>query len=163
MAPTKVNDFLKGEDEEYIANKASKMLYFWPRKLKKNSRRDYKKKITLAYRILKHDPSQSLSMDGLEDRLNEAFKQLGSQKPKYLKDIFNKLMAFEKFKKTEPKDDFPMESEEEEANVCKKDQKWKELKSTMLRKLYKEFTNSYVDEDEEMEPPSTYDNKSTEP
>ena len=123
------------------------------RKLKKNSRRDYKKKITLAYRILKHNPAVPLDMNELEKRLNEGFSQLGSQKPKYLKDIFNKLMSFEKFKRNELSGDYPEESEEEPAPKSKKDRAWKELRDSILRQAYKQFTNKYVEEDEELELP----------
>ena len=152
MAPTKINDYLKEDDEEFIARKVKKMMYFWPRKLKRNSRRDYKKKITLAYRILKHNPVDSIEAEGLLEKFDEAFKALGSSKPKYQKDIFNKLMAFEKFKKTEPTDDFPNETDEDEPTVSSKDKAWKELKKEMLGRLYKDFTNKYREEDEEQRP-----------
>lgn len=152
MAPIKINDFLKDDDEKFIATKTKKMLYFWPRKLKKNSRKDYKKKIILAYRILKKNPSEPLNLETLEADLLEAFKSLGSQKPKYLKDIFNKLLSFEKFKKTEPTGDYPDDSEEEEV-VSKKDKAWKDLKQSILRNAYKQFTNQYREEDEELSIP----------
>lgn len=153
MAPTKINEFLDDDDEKFIARKCKKMLYFWPKKLKKNSRKDYRKKITLAYRILKIKPNEIIDLEGLEERLNEAFNALGSKKPKYLKDLFNKLMKFEKFKKTEPIGDYPDDSMDEEPPKSKKDLAWQELREALLTKVYKEFTNKYKDEDEDLELP----------
>lgn len=161
MAPLKINEFLKDEDEKLIATKCQKMMYFWPKRLKKNSRKDYRKKITLAYRILKHNPAEPLDLNGLEEKLNEAFKSLGSNKPKYLKDIFHKLLAFEKFKLNEPTDEFPEESGDEEECKTKKDKAWKELKTSILRQAYKQFTNQYKDTDEDLElPPKVEEDKS---
>ena len=97
MAPTKINDYLKEGDEEFIARKVKKMMYFWPRKLKKNSRRDYKKKITLAYRILKQNPSEPITYEKVEElmaRFDDAFKSLGSSKPKYQKEQSLKGIKF---------------------------------------------------------------------
>lgn len=160
MAPTKINEFLNEGDEKYIAQKVQKMLYFWPRKLKKNSRRDYKKKITLGYRILQARPNESLSKDKLAERFEEAYKLLGSQKPKYQKDIFSKIMAFEKFKENEPTQDYPIGSEdEEEKPSSKKELAWKQLKTDVLRAAYKEFTNKYEDDaGDELELPSIVQN-----
>ena len=70
--------------------------------MKKNSRKDYRKKISLAYRILEAKPNAKLALDGLESKSNIAFQSLGSKKEKYLKDIFHKLLKFKNLKETEP-------------------------------------------------------------
>ena len=149
MVIGKIKDFDNSDDEKFIKAKVNKMMYFYPKKLKKNSRKDYRKKISLAYRILEAHPSTTLSVDGLETRLNEAFKALGSKKEKYLKDIFHKLLKFEKFKETEPNGDYPAGSESEgEEPKTHKDRAWRDLRRAILKQAYEQFTNKYRDPNE---------------
>lgn len=145
MTIQKIKEFENPDDETFVTRKVNKMLYLWPKKLKKTSRADYRKKISLAYRILGLRPTEKLDMDNLSDRLNDAFKLLGSQKEKYLKDIFHKIVAFEKFKSTEPKDDYPDCESDKEAPMCQKDIAWRELKGQILKQAYQQFTNKWVD------------------
>ena len=154
MPIQKLNDCLTDEQEDFIKAKAKKMMYFWPRKLKKASRGDYRKKIALAYRILEHNPMVPLDQENLLERLEVSIKKLGSQKPKYVKDIFNKLMAFEKFKETEPKGDYPDDHlSDAEKPLSKKDRKWKELKNAICKTAYQTFMERYQESDDEISIP----------
>lgn len=154
MAPTKINNFLTDADEKFIVSKVNKMLYFWPRQLKKNSRKDYRKKIALGYRVLKHHPQDNISSEELEAKLFEGFKQLGSQKDKYLKDILHKIVTFEKFKQNEPECDYPQdEFDKEEKPLTQKQIQWKEIKDKILAQAYQQFTNAYVEPAEEVKLP----------
>lgn len=155
MTLTKLNEFLDNDDEQYIKKKVQKMMYFHTKKLKRNSKKDYLKKITIAYRILKIKPNEKIDLLTLPDRFHEAFQFLGSNKEKYRKDIFHKLCKFVEFTDKEPQQGYP-EGEDDmgEKPVTRREQKWLEVKHAILSTAFKQFQNEYESSDEELELPA---------
>lgn len=155
MTVTKLNEFLDEDDETFIKKKVQKMMYFYPKKLKRNSRKDYLKKITLAFRILKIKPGEKIDLETFPERLNAAFQFLGSNKDKYRKDIFHKMVKFINFVNKEPQGEYPDEEiDMGEKPVTKREQKWLDVKRSIMSAAFKQFQNEYESSDDELELPA---------
>jgi len=138
-----------------LAAKVQRFMKFYPRRLKKNSKKDYLKKITLGYRILNKKIEDPLIEEKLPEELDKAFGQLTSTKEKYRKDIFHKMHKFSRFLKNEPKGDYPMDSDDEieEKPKTRREKKWQELKSKILAAAFKQYKEEYESDDGDEEEP----------